>query len=339
MQKNIWGRMSEPLVIAEIGINHNGEFDKAIRMIDDAASVGCRCVKFQCHIPEAEMLPNNIVPSNANETIWEMMKRCSFTEEQELALRIYTVNRGMEYLCTPFSREAADRLERIGVGTFKIGSGECNNLPLIKHIVKKGKPIILSTGMNDLYAVDKAVDIIGDQLYCILHCVSEYPTPYEHVNLRRMLELKERYHVKVGLSDHSKGIFTALAAIALGASVVEKHFTSDLCWRGADIDISIDPLELRQLVNGANAIQSALRPMDANQSSTASFAFASVVSITNIRAGMTLDESNIWVKRPGGGIPAAQYERILGYTAVVDIPRDTQVKWSDVCMVSVAKPS
>jgi N-acetylneuraminate synthase len=321
------------LVVPDIGINHEGVFHKALIMIDDAHRAGCKIVKFQCHVPELEMLPNNIIPSNANETIWAMMKRCSFSEDDEICLKAYTEKRGMEYLSTPFSREAADRLERIGVSRFKIGSGELNNYPLIKHIVGFNKMIILSTGMNDFPAIDKAVDIIGDQLYAVLHCVSEYPAPYEHVNLPRMLELKERYHVKVGLSDHSIGIYTALAAVALGAEVVEKHFTSDKSWPGADIPISILPDELRQLVEGAGAIRSALgngEPIhNDGESRTAEFAFASVVSITDIRAGMTFTSDNIWVKRPGGGIPAAEYESILGRVATCDIPKDVQLKESD----------
>lgn len=322
-----------PLVIAEIGINHNGDIDKAMQMIMDAAKAGCKCVKFQCHIPDAEMLPNNIIPSNANESIWEMMKRCAFSEMTERNLKYFTEWWGMQYLCTPFSREAVDRLERIRVEWYKIGSGECNNYPLIKYIVSTGKPIILSTGMNDIIAVDEAVKIIGDQLFAILHCVSEYPTPYEHVNLPRMLELKERYEKPVGLSDHSYGIYTALAAIALGASVVEKHFTSDKEWEGADIPISIDGQELRELVQGVDAIRKAMANNDGileGESSVCKFAFASVVSISPIKTGMLLTSENIWVKRPGGGIKAEYYEDILGKTAVRDIPKDTQIKWDDI---------
>jgi N-acetylneuraminate synthase len=325
--------MGSPLIIAEIGINHDGEEGKARQMIYDAALAGCKCVKFQCHIVEDEYIPiaRNVIPSNATENIYDMMARCSFTEEQEISLKYATERAGMQYLSTPFSRAAADRLERMGVTMYKIGSGECNNYPLIKHIVSKGKPIILSTGMNDFASIDKAVDIIGDQLYAILHCVSKYPTEYYEVNLPRMLELKERYHVKVGLSDHSVGIYTALAAVALGAEVIEKHFTSNGLWGGADIPISISPGELGELIRGADAITKSLNPgmsaMDDN--ATKAFAFSSVVSIADIRTGMTLDASNIWVKRPGGGIPAAQYDDVLGKIAQRDIAKDTQLKRSD----------
>jgi N-acetylneuraminate synthase len=321
------------IVIAEIGINHDGDMDKAFRMIGDAYDAGCKVVKFQCHIVEDEYIPlaRNIIPANAKENIYDMMARCSLTEEQEVSLKQFTEELGMTYLCTPFSRAAADRLERMGVEAYKVGSGECNNYPLIRHIVSKKKPIILSTGMNDIISVDKAVKIIGKQLAAILHCVSEYPTPYEHVNLNRMLELKERYHVPVGLSDHSIGIYTALAAVALGARVVEKHFTSDKNWSGADIPISLDPQELRELVRGAEAIGRASRRSRNDESETARFAYASVVTLRDIHAGESFTEQNLWVKRPGTGIRPAVYEFILGRTATRDMPKDTQLEWSDIC--------
>ena len=300
-------------------------------MIADAAKAGCKCVKFQCHVVEDEYIPaaRDIVPSNATENIYDMMVRCSLSEHTDMSLKRFAEMLGMQYLSTPFSRAAVDRLERMGVTMYKVGSGELNNYPLLKYIVSCKKPIILSTGMNDWPAIDKAVDIIGDQLYAILHCVSEYPTPYEHVNLPRMLELKERYHVKVGLSDHSVGIYTALAAVAMGADVIEKHFTSDKSWPGSDISISIGPDELAELVRGADAIKRALEHGHPADEGTAAFAFASVVTIRDIRAGMKLDASNIWVKRPGGGIPAAQYDAILGKIAQRDIEKDTQLKRSD----------
>ena len=322
-------------VIAEIGINHNGVYWKTRQMIRDAAAAGCKCVKFQCHVVEDEYIPlaREIIPANATENIYDMMERCSFSEEDERDLKARTEELGMQYLCTPFSRAAVDRLERLNVTMYKVGSGELNNYPLVKHIVSKGKPIILSTGMNDFPAIDKAVDIIGDQLYAILHCVSEYPTPYEHVNLPCMLELGRRYNVPYGLSDHSIGIYTALAAVALGASVVEKHFTSDKSWAGPDIPISITPGELRDLVLGTQAILDATRQNTEailGEQSTAIFAFASVVSTNDIAAGDKLTQANVWVKRPGGGIPAAQYDAILGKIAKRDIGKDKQITWDDL---------
>lgn len=323
---------SAPLIIAEIGINHDGVMERAFRMVQDAASAGCKCVKFQCHVLEDEYIPaaRNIIPANATESIWDIMARCALSEPQERSLKEYTESLGMMYLSTPFSRAAADRLERMGVTMYKIGSGECNNYPLIKHIVAFGKPIILSTGMNSWPEIDKAVEIIGDQLYCILHCVSMYPTPYNCVNLGRMQELR-RYGKPVGLSDHSIGIYTALAGVALGAAVVEKHFVSDKSWPGPDVPISIDSKELADLIRGSSAIVDALHPStSAEQSKTAEFAFASVVAIRDIHADETFTMDNVWIKRPGTGIAPKHFEQILGHRAACDIPADTQLNWGQV---------
>src|SRR5215212_8374787 len=246
-----------PLVIAEIGINHEGSFEKAIRMVNDAYAAGCECVKFQSHIIEDEMIPNDVVPGNSTETIWNIMKRCALSEEEETKLKSHVESLGMIYLCTPFSRAAAERLKRMKVSAYKIGSGECNNYPLIKHIAVDGKPIILSTGMNDLESIVSAVEILrrAGVPFALTHCTSLYPTPYEKVRLGGLGELAERFpDAVIGLSDHSIGNYTCFAAVALGARILEKHFTSDKAWPGPDIPISIDPVELRELVRGSRAI-------------------------------------------------------------------------------------
>jgi len=187
---------SEPLVIAEIGINHEGSFDKAITMIDAAAAVGCECVKFQSHVIEDEMIPNNVIPGNAKESIWDIMKRCALTEEQEAKLKRYTEQKNMIFMSTPFSRAAADRLERIGVDAYKIGSGECNNYPLIEHIARFGKPIILSTGMNSL-----SINEMGYLLcryYLILHSPSQLKCRY--VTAIELI-FTVMHHLKIPLSS------------------------------------------------------------------------------------------------------------------------------------------
>jgi sialic acid synthase SpsE len=317
------------MIICEIGINHEGDINKAMRMVMDAYNAGCTCVKFQCHIPEDEMIPNNIIPSNANESIWDMMKRCQLREDEEEFLKFYVDNLYIKYLSTPFSRAAADRLERLGVSMYKIGSGECNNFPLIKHVASFGKPVILSTGMNDFRTIDKAVEILGDNLYCILQCTSMYPTPYDQVNLGAMELLRRRYGKPVGLSDHSIGIYTSLAAVALGAAVVEKHFTSDKSWPGADIPISIDPHELRQLVEGAEAIKQALggrKEIMAGERGTIAFAYSSVVTTKDVDKWDMFTTDNTWVKRPGGGIPASELDTVIGKLANCKIPKDTQIE-------------
>jgi len=181
----IIGENYPPLVIAEIGINHEGSVEKAMYMVDDAAKAGCECIKFQTHIIEDEMIPNDVIPGNTDESIWEIMKRCSLTEEEDIRLKQYVESKGMIFLSTPFSRAAAIQLEKIGVLAYKIGSGECNNYPLIKHIASYGKPIILSTGMNDVKSIIPAVDIFKKARvpFALLHCTSMYPTPYENVRL------------------------------------------------------------------------------------------------------------------------------------------------------------
>lgn len=331
------GNNHPPLVIAEIGINHEGSFEKAIRMIDDAYKAGCECVKFQSHVIEDEMIPNNVIPGNAKESIWDIMKRCALTEDEEQKLKEYTEKLGMIYLCTPFSRAAAERLKRLNVDAYKIGSGECNNYPLIKHIAAYGKPVILSTGMNDLNSIEPAVTILrtAGVPFALTHCTSMYPTPYEKVRLGSIEDLATRFpEAIIGLSDHSLGNYTCFAAVALGARILEKHFTSDKAWPGPDVPISIDPNELRELIQGAQAIFAALggsKTILPEEQPTIDFAYACVVSTRNIKAGEVLSSENIWVKRPGTGeIKAIDYEKLFGRTVQSDVPINRQLKWSDL---------
>ena len=333
----IVGKSHPPLVIAEIGINHEGNFEKAIHMVNDAHKAGCECVKFQSHVIEDEMIPNNVIPGNAKESIWEIMKRCTLSEEEERKLKEYTENLGMIYLCTPFSRAAAERLKRLNVSAYKIGSGECNNYPLIKHIAANGKPVILSTGMNDLKSIEPAVNILrqADVPFALTHCTSIYPTPYDKVRLGGIEELADSFpDAVIGLSDHSIGNYTCFAAVALGARILEKHFTSDKTWPGPDVPISIDPVELKELVEGSRAIYEALggsKTILPEEQPTIDFAYACVVTIRDIKAGEVLSAENIWVKRPGTGeIKAVDYEKLFGKTVQSNIPTNSQLKWSDL---------
>ncbi len=326
-----------PLVIAEIGINHEGSLEKAIQMVEDAKSQGCECVKFQCHVIEDEMIPNDVVPGNATESIWDIMARCALTEDEDRRLKGYVEEKGMIYLSTPFSRAAAIRLEEMGVSAYKIGSGECNNYPLIRHIAGYGKPVILSTGMNDLASIAPAVDILrkADVPYALLHCTSMYPTPYERVRLGALRSLAERFSdAVIGLSDHSLGNYTCFAAVALGASILEKHFVSDKSWPGPDVPISVDPSELNDLIKGSQAIHHSLggsKTILADEQPTIDFAHACVVSLCAIPAGARLTTENIWVKRPGTGeIKAADFDRVLGKATTRAIPPHAQLKWSDL---------
>lgn len=318
-----------PLVIAEIGINHEGSVEKATRMIDDAARVGCEVVKFQCHVIEDEMVPNDVVPGNATESIWDIMSRCALTEAEDRHLKEYTEAAGMMYLSTPFSRAAADRLRRMGVVGYKIGSGECNNHPLLRHIASFGAPVILSTGMNDMTSIRAAAAIFEDQgvPLALMHCTSVYPTPYDQVRLGAIPELRAAFpECPVGLSDHSLSIYPCLGAVALGASILERHFTSDPNWPGPDIEISMTPEELGRLIAGSRAIHAGRggrKEVLAQEQPTISFAYASVVTTRPVRAGERFTAENLWVKRPGtGDFRAAELEEVLGKVSKVDIGAD-----------------
>lgn len=328
-----------PFVIAEIGINHEGSMAKAKQMIDDAAKAGAECVKFQAHVIGDEMTAaaKKVIPGNADESIWDIMERCAFSEEQDRELQSYTQKKGLIYISTPFSRAAADRLKKMNVQAYKIGSGECNNYPLIEHIAKFKKPVILSTGMNDVKSVRKAVAIFRKHKtpYALLHCTSMYPTPYEKVRLGGIAELQKAFPDAVlGLSDHSLGVYTCLASVALGASILEKHFTSDKTWPGPDVPISVDPRELREMVEGSRAIHKALggkKTILKEEKPTIDFAYACVVTIAPIKAGEKFSMKNIWVKRPGTGeIKAVDFDRLIGKVAKRSLANDAQVSWRDV---------
>ena len=331
------GRDHPPLVIAEIGINHEGHYDKAIRMVDDAVAAGAECVKFQSHVVDDEMIPNDVVPGNTTETIWDIMVRCALPEHQERELKAYVESKGLIYLCTPFSRAAADRLEAMDVVAYKIGSGECNNYPLIRHVAKRGKPVLLSTGMNDVASIAPAVDILRQAAvpFALFHCTSMYPTPYNKVRLGALQDLASAFPDAVlGLSDHSLGNYTCYAAVPLGASLLEKHFTSDKSWPGPDVPISMDPRELKELVEGSRAIHQALggaKTILAEEQPTIDFAYACVVTTRDIVAGEAASADNIWVKRPGTGeIKAVHYEQILGRRVKRPLPRNAQLRWDDL---------
>lgn len=328
------GPAHRPFVIAEIGINHEGDFRKALNMVDDAASVGCECVKFQSHVIDDEMIPNRVIPGNATESIWDIMTRCAFTAELEERIKEHTEARGMIFLSTPFSRAAAVRLEKMGVQAFKIGSGECNNFPLVEHIAAYGKPVILSTGMNDLQQIAKAAEILRRHKtpFALLHCTSMYPTPPNKVRLGALQEIADAFPDAVlGLSDHSLTIYPCLGAVALGASILERHFTSDKSWPGPDIEISMDPSELEALMNGSNIIHQALggaKGILPEERPTIDFAYACVVAIRDIEAGEQFTMDNVWVKRPGTGeIKAENLSVVLEKKAIVAIRTNEQIRW------------
>jgi len=328
-----------PLIIAEIGINHGGSLKKAKQMIKEAHQAGAECVKFQAHVVEDEMVSvaKKIIPSHAEESIWDIMQKCAFSEEQDRELKKYVESLGMIYLSTPFSRAGADRLQKMKIKAFKIGSGECNNYPLIEHIASFGQPMILSTGMNDLKSIKKSVEILKKYKipHAILHCTSMYPVPYEKIRLGVLAEFQKTFPwAIIGLSDHSIGNHVCFGAVALGASILEKHFTANKKWSGPDIALSIDSRELRDLIIGSKAVWQALggeKNILPEEREIIKFAYACVVSIKDIKKGGKFSKDNIWVKRPGTGeIKAIEYNKILGKEAAKSIKKDQQLRYKDV---------
>ena len=337
IETRLVGEDYPPLVIPEIGINHNGSFSKAKLLIDAAKKANSEIVKFQCHILEKEMIETDIKPGNSNKKIWDIIKKAQLSYNQEKKIQRYAKNNKLIFISTPFSREAADRLEAMGVSCFKIGSGECNNLPLIEHISKKGKPIILSTGMNDLESIKATVNIIKkyDCPLAILHCTSMYPTPYKHVRLGNLAILKKKFPFAViGLSDHSIGIETSLGAVALGASLIEKHFTINKKWSGPDNIISITPSELKLLnIQSKNIWQSLSTDFSIlkEEAPVINFAYASVVSTKRIKKNELFTYKNLWVKRPGNGkLLSKDLKYIIGKKAYKDIMPNKQICPEDI---------
>lgn len=336
--KRLVGQDHPPLVIAEVGINHEGDFNKAIQMVDAAAAAGAEIIKFQCHITEKEMVPTDMTPGKiSKERLWDIIKRCELSEDEERRVKAYCEKKGLIYLSTPFSREAADRLNDMDVPAFKIGSGECNNLPLLEHIAAMGKPMILSTGMNDIESIKRSVATIAKHNVplALMHCTSMYPTPYEKVRLGAVVQLRELFpDFPIGLSDHSMGIWTCLGAVALGASLLEKHFTVSRLWPGPDTGISIEPDELRSMIIGSDAIWRARggsKTILPEEQPVIDFAYATVVTIAPLRKGEPFSRKNTWVKRPGTGpIHATRLDDILGKTATRDLPAEVHVKPEDV---------
>lgn len=329
----------EPLVIVEIGINHEGSLETAFQMVDAAWKSGAEVIKHQTHVVEDEMskAAKEVIPGNATVSIYEIMERCALNEEDEIKLKEYVESKGMIYISTPFSRAAADRLERMGVLAYKIGSGECNNYPLLEHIAAFGKPIILSTGMNDIESVAKAVTIFKEYNvpYALLHTTNLYPTPPHLVRLGAMQELQKHFpDAVIGLSDHTTSNLACFAAVALGASILERHFTDRKDRPGPDIINSMDPIELRELILGSEEIRKmrgGKKEAAKEEQVTIDFAFATVVAIKPIRKGEVFTKDNIWVKRPGTGeIKAEHYKELLGKTAKVDIDDDEHISWEHV---------
>ena len=328
----------KPLVIAEIGINHNGDLTLAKHLVDEACSQGVEIIKHQTHVIDDEMSGESkkVIPGNSDISIYDIMSDCALSEYDEIELKNYVESKGVIFISTPFSRAAANRLERMGVSAYKIGSGECNNYPLIEHVASFGKPMIVSTGMNSIESVRKTVKILEDNniQYALLHTTNLYPTPFHLVRLGAMVELKDNFpNAVIGLSDHTTNNNACLAATALGASILERHFIDTKDREGPDILNSMDTKELGELIRGSEEIfkmRGGSKLELKEEQVTMDFAFATVVSIKDISKGEKLSQDNSWVKRPGSGnLKAEHYKTLLGKVAIKDIKNDKHLTWED----------
>ncbi len=330
------GDANRVLVIPEIGINHEGSLAVAKEMADAARRAGARLIKHQTHIVEDEMcqVARKVVPGNSTDSIYDIMARCALNEEEEREFKEYTEELGMVFLSTPFSRAAADRLERMGVQAYKIGSGELNNYPLIEHVAEFGKPMIVSTGMNDIPAIAKTVNILErcGVSYALMHTTNIYPTKPEWVRLGAMQDLMREFSgVPVGLSDHTQNNNACIAAMAMGADIVERHFTDRMERMGPDIVCSMDEAACSDLMRAAKEVpkmRGGEKVALPEEQVTIDFAFATVVTIAAVKKGEPFTKDNLWVKRPGtGSILAEEYDSLLGKTAAVDIDADVQLTY------------
>ncbi len=333
------GRDFPPLVIAEIGINHEGSLQVAKQMVDAAHRAGIEMVKHQTHIVADEMsaAAKKVIPGNADVSIYDIMERCALDENDERALMEYVRSKGMIFISTPFSRAAAERLKQFDVPAYKIGSGECNNYPLLEHIASFGKPIILSTGMNTINSVRKAVEVFdkANVPVALLHTTNLYPTPVHLVRHGAMTQLSEAFPDKVfGLSDHTVNNNACLGAVALGGSILERHFTDHMQRTGPDIVCSMDEQACKELVKGSKEMwqmRGGTKEPAKEEQVTIDFAFATVCTIAPIKKGELFTKENSWVKRPGTGeILAENFNLILGQKALINIDADQQITWAQI---------
>ncbi|WP_371504476.1 N-acetylneuraminate synthase family protein [Nitrosopumilus adriaticus] len=324
-------------VIAEAGINHNGSYTVAKKLVKMAKNAGANCIKFQTHMAEKEMVKTNIRPGNiSKKTLWSIIKNCELTEKEEAKLSDYCKEQKILFLSTPFSIDAVDRLEKIKMPAYKIGSGELTNIPFLEKIAKTRKPVILSTGMSEMNEIKSAVSFFKSKKnpLAILQTTSIYPSNYSDINLGVIEKYSKLFKIPVGISDHSLGIYTALGAVAKGASIVEKHITLDKKMPGPDQKLSLEPKELADLVKGCLAVKLALgsnKKILREEKPVLKFARESVVTISNIKRNEIFSEKNISTKRPATGqIPAKNYFSIIGKKAKHDILKNQQLSRSDI---------
>jgi N,N'-diacetyllegionaminate synthase len=306
------------LVVAEIGNNHDGSIRQAERLIEAAAEAGADAVKFQTHIADAEMLPSTPTPPHFDEPRYEFTKRMELSLEDHVRLKGLADERGLVFFSSPFSVEAVELLEQVGVPAYKIASGEVTNPPLIEAVAATGRPVLLSTGMSGVEDVDRATSTLREAgtPFCVMQCTSTYPCPPDQVNLRAMVAMGERLGCLYGLSDHTPGVWTSVAAVALGAVAVEKHFTLSKLLYGPDHHASLVPEELARLVEGVREIEAALgsglKERDPALDPVRATFEKSVVTRRAVPAGAVIEREMLTTKRPGTGIPATLLQTVVG---------------------------
>lgn len=336
------GGGARAFVIAEAGVNHNGRLDLALQLVDAAADAGADAVKFQTF--RAELLASPSAPkaayqqvSQPSESQLDMLRRLELDDAGHRAVQARARTRGLCFLSTPFEETSVDYLDALGISAFKVPSGELTNHPFLAHLAAKGKPLLLSTGMATMAEVADAIEAIttaADVPLALLQCVSRYPADPSEVNLRAMLAMREAFDVPVGYSDHTLGAEACIGAVALGAAVVEKHFTLDRGLRGPDHRASMEPSELRALIDSIRIVESALgdgqkRPV-AGEAEIAAVARKSVVAVVDIRAGATIASGHVAIRRPGTGVSPSDLTRVIGRRASRDIAAGAPVAWSDL---------
>lgn len=320
--------MKRVFIIAEAGVNHNGDINIAKQLIDAASELGADAVKFQTFKAEnvvcktAKKAAYQLETTGQCETQYDMLKKLELTQQMHKELMKHCVEKNIMFLSTPFDIESVKMLADLGLQVFKIPSGEITNLPYLREIARQKKKVILSTGMSNMDEVKAAVDVLrsnGTDDITLLHCNTSYPTPTEDVNLLAMVEMHEAFRLPVGYSDHTQGIEIPIVAAALGAAVIEKHFTLDKNMEGPDHKASLEPHELRQMVEGIRKIELALgdgiKRVSESEKTNISVVRKSIVAAADIHKGEKFTDKNLTTKRPGGGISPMRWDDIIGTTA------------------------
>jgi len=333
--------MKHTLIIAEAGVNHNGLIELAFKLIDAAKEAGADAIKFQTFkaaslvSKNAEKAEYQKLTTDSNESQYEMIKRLELNYDDHSKLIEYCKNKNITFLSSPFDLDSIDLLNKLGLDTFKIPSGEIVNLPYLRKIAKLNKNVILSTGMADLGEIEDALNILiesgtAKNKITVLHCNTEYPTPFEDVNLRAMLTIKNAFNVKVGYSDHTTGIEVPIAAASLGAEVIEKHFTLDKNMGGPDHKASLEPDEFAQMVkvirNIERAVGNGIKKPSPSELKNIDVVRKSIIALRSIKAGELFTEKNICIKRPGNGISPMRWDEVIGKKADKDFEIDDLIE-------------